>query len=274
MSTRLFAALASFSSVTLGFGCSHAQGAAIAFDDASNSLYATTWAAGQNGGSGFGPWAMSFSGSSGAFVASSAANGDGTGNIDTGGLSWGLFARDPFTLAEAIRPFTAGGVTGDSTLGIGEQFILKFDNGFVDNSGAVGFGLRNAAGENRFEFFFQGSLNTYTLNIADNVQTVHQETGGGMTIKFTLTGPDTFQLDIAYAVGVPATETFTGTLEGAPGSGIDRFRLFNFAAGVGGKNVFYNSVQVVPEPSSAVLLAAGVLLGVARRRRTWISGAA
>jgi hypothetical protein len=241
----------------------------MAFDDTSNPIYAGTWSAGQNGGFGFGPWAMSFSGNAGAFVASSAANGDGTGNIDIGSISWSLFARDPSNLAEAIRPFTAGGVTGDSTLGVGEKFILKFDNGFVDNGGAVGFGLRNAAGQNRFEFFLQGSLTTYTLNIASDVQTVHQETGGGMTIAFTLTGSDTFQLDINYAVGSPSSETFTGTLQGAAGSGIDRFRLFNFAAGISspgdGKNVFFNSVSVVPEPSSALLVAAGALFAVRRR---------
>jgi hypothetical protein len=268
MSTGPFAAIAAASTVFLGFASHTAHAAAMAFDDTASLIYATTWSNGQNGGFGFGPWSMSFSGLSGAFVASSAANGDGTGNIDVSTISWGLFARDPFTLAEAVRPFTAGGVTGDSTLGVGEKFILKFDNGYVDDGGAVGFGLRNAAGENRFEFFLQGNLTTYTLNIASDVQTVHQETGGGMTIAFTLTGPDTFQLDINYAVGSPSTETFAGALQGTPGSGIDRFRLFNFAAGTSspgnGKNVFYNSVSVVPEPSSALLFASGALFAVRR----------
>jgi hypothetical protein len=267
MPTPSIARIAAVATVILSFTPLGAQAAAMAFDDTSNAIYATSWSNGQNGGFGFGPWAMSFSGLAGAFVASSAANGDGTGNIDVNGIAWALFAREPGTLAEAIRPFTAGGVTGNNTLGIGEQFILRFDNGFVDDGGAVGFGLRNAAGENRFEFFLQGNLTTYTLNIANDVQTVHQETGGGMTIAFTLTGPDTFQLNINYAVGSPSTETFTGTLQGTPGSGIDRFRFFNFAAGVGGKNVFYNSVQVIPEPSSALLIAAGTLFAVRRRLR-------
>lgn len=203
-------------------------------------------------------------------MTSSTANGGGNLGIDISGNAWSLFAREPNLLAEAIRPFVAGGITGDTTLGIGEQFILQFDNGFVDDGGAVGFGLRNAAGENRFEFFLQGNKTTYTLNIAQNVQTVHQETGNGMTLKFALTGPDTFQFDIYYAsfdANNPATETFTGTLDGTPGSGIDRFRLFNFAAGVGGKNVFFNSVQVVPEPSSLALLAAGALALTRRRSR-------
>jgi hypothetical protein len=272
MPTPSLARIAAVATVILSFASPGAHAAAMAFDATSNAVYATSWSNGQNGGFGFGPWAMSFSGLAGAFVASSGANGDGTGNIDVSAISWGLFARDPFTLAEAVRPFTAGGVTGDSTLGIGEKFILKFDNGYVDDGGAVGFGLRNAAGENRFEFFLQGSLTAYTVNIATDVQTVHQETGGGMAIAFELTGADTFQLEINYAVGSPSTETFTGMLQGTPGSGIDRFRLFNFAAGISspgnGKNVFFNSVSVVPEPSSALLIAAGSLVVLRRRLRS------
>jgi hypothetical protein len=271
MPTQPFAAFAAVLSLCLGLLASSTQGAAMAFDDASGTVYAADWVHGQNGGFGFGPWILNpnpeQTGIAGAFTASSQPNGDGTGNIDTGGRSWGLYANFSGITSEAVRLFTAGGVTGDNTLGIGEQFLIRFDNGFCDIGGAVGFGLRNSSGENRFEFYFAGGQSNYTLNIANDVLTMHGVIYAGMTLKFTLTGPDTFNLDVNYATGIPAMETISGTLQGTPGSGIDRFRLFNFAAGTGGKNVYFNSVQVVPEPSSLVFLGAGAFLAVRRRSR-------
>jgi hypothetical protein len=243
----------------------------MAFDDASNAIYATDWTQGQNGGFGFSPWIISpnpDSGVAGAFTASSQPNGNGAGNIDTGGRSWGLFANTPASVtADAVRFFTPGGVTADSALGIGEQFILRMDNGFISPGGAVGYGLRNSLGEDRFEFLFVGGDTNYRLNIASDVFTLHGITYAGLTLKFTLTGPDTFSLDVNYALGTPNFETFTGTLQGTPGTGIDRFRLFNFGAGTGGTNVYFNSVQVVPEPSTGIVLAAAMLWMCRRRSR-------
>ena len=147
---------------------------------------------------------------------------------------------------------------------MGEQFRLKLDNGYIDTGGKVGFGLRNSLGEDRFEFYFVGGESKYTLNIADDVFTLHGFTSAGMSLQFTLTGADTFTLNINYDKFSPLTETFSGTLQGTPGSGIDGFRLFNSGAGNGGKNVFFNNVQVVPEPSSLILLG---VAGLAMMRR-------
>ena len=244
----------------------------MAFDDASAAAYDTDWVDGQNGGFGFGPWTLSPNpenlGVAGHFVASSQPNGgDIKGNIDTAGRSWGLYANFSGVISDAVRPFTPGGITGDSTLGIGEQFIIRMDNGFVRSGGAVGFGLRNEFGENRFEFYYGSGQPGYTLNIADDVLTTHAVTFAGMTLTFTLTSPDTFDLVVDYAEGTPSRETFTGTLQGTPGSGIDQFRLFNFAAGTDRTNVYFNSVQIVPEPSSLALLLIGTLV-VSRRSRS------
>jgi hypothetical protein len=265
MPTRPFAAIAAVSTLFIGAAEPAAKGAAMAYDDASNPIYALDWTNGQNGGFGFGTWMINpnpDTADGGAFAATSQNNGQSgfQGNIDTGGRAWGLYGNVPATtITDAVRLFTPGGVTGDSTLGIGEKFILRMDNGFIANGGAVGFGLRNSLGENRFEFYFSGGGSKYRLDIDSDVFTLHGITYAGMTLAFTLTGPDTFSLDINYALGSPSFETFTGTLQGSPGSGIDRFRLFNFGAGTGGTNVYFNNAQVVPEPSAALLLAAGAL---------------
>lgn len=248
----------------------------MAYDDASNAIYASDWVHGQNGGFGFGPWALTpeveNTGIVGAFVGTSANNGDDPlkGSIDVGGRAWSLYANVSGSISGAVRQFTPGGVTGDSTLGIGEQFIIKLDNGLVAAGGAVGFGLQNSDGQNRFEFYYGSGQSGYTLNIENDLITLHGVTYAGMTVRFTLTGTDTFNLEINYALGTPSTETFSGTLDGPMGTGIDRFRLFNFAASANNtprSNPYFNSAQVIPEPSSLVFLAAGVFAAARRRRK-------
>ena len=74
-------------------------------------------------------------------------------------------------------------------------------------------------------------------------------TVGGATSLGTLalTGTNTYSVGITPSGG--SLSTFTGTLGGTAGSGIDRVRLFNFNAGNGGNNnAFFNNI-VVPEPT-------------------------
>lgn len=244
----------------------------MAFDDAANAAYAgNTWVTGQNGGYGFGPWAFTpapNTAQGGFFIGNSSLNAGGaSGNINTSGVAWGMYHSNGPT-AEAIRSFTPGGTNGLASLGIGEKFILRMDNGFINTNGAVGFSLLNSIGEKRFEFFFTGGQSTYTIRLGTDLHTVHGFTGDGMSAEFTLTSPDTFQFDLTFATGSPVTETFTGTLNFTAGSGIEQFRLFNFGSG-GGSNadVFYNSIAVVPEPGCPVLMALGAaLVGVFRKR--------
>src|SRR5687768_10137426 len=126
MPTRLIARIAAVATLTLSFVPSKAQAASMAFDDASNAIYASDWVDGQNGGFGFGSWILTpnpeIGGVAGAFTASSQPNGaEPKGNIDVGGRSWGLYANFTNVISDAVRHFTPGGVTGDNTLGIGEQ---------------------------------------------------------------------------------------------------------------------------------------------------------
>jgi len=43
----------------------------------------------------------------------------------------------------------------------GEQFSVEFENGYINNGGAVGIGLQNASGENLIEFYFAGGQSDY-----------------------------------------------------------------------------------------------------------------
>lgn len=255
--------------ILIGGLLSHQAFALLASDDASDSAYDDGWQASDNGGSGYNSWTFANGSNSGFFTASSTSNGNGDGNgdgdIDTGGRAWGLFANSGETAA-ATRSFMTG------SLDIGNRFEISMDNGFVDNGSTVGFGLQNAAGNNLVEYFFVGGNSNYTVN-ADSVSgTTPGFTDEGMTLTFTVTDADSFTLTIdELADGIGVNHTVTGDFLSAPDQRIAQIRMFNFNAGGGGeRNLFFNSISAVPEPSA--FLFGGIVCGalgfkLTRRRR-------
>jgi hypothetical protein len=263
-------------------GCAVAvQAANTGFDNASNPAYnaddannandgnpannTNNWVTGDNGGTGFGAWTLIGNGNSsqtGFFMGSSAGNGNGSsGNINTAGRSWGMYANSGQT-ASAIRPLTGG------SLLVGQTITLSIDNGFLDTGSSEGFGLQTSGGTNRMEFFFTGGNGSYTL--ADN--TGNHATGigfttDGLSFAFTLTGADTYSLNVTPNGG--STSNFTGTLEGVAGTGIDQLRLFDFNGGnnQGSAGDFYANLLTVPEPSTWVAGGLTLLSLLFLRRR-------
>jgi len=263
-------------------------GANLAADTASDVAYngpadtplGDSWATGDNGGNGFTAWTLIPA--TGDFsIGLSAGNGDGGGGIDIDTLhlgvndtrSWRITSNDG--LAEASRGFTGG------DLSIGQTFNLGFDQGVVDTNpgfadgdgvGKVGFALRSG-GITRFEFFNLGGAgsNRYTVNAATGGgnTSLGSFTDEGMTTAFTLTGPDSYSFSVTF-LDTGAVETFSGNLLNTGGLDNVLLSVFNTTPGVGLSNptsdVFYNSMSIVPEPSSlAMLLTGGVFL--LRRRR-------
>jgi len=246
------------------------QASNLASDEADNSPYggAHGWQTLDNGGSGFGAWVFTNPGAGGPtggfFIGSSSLNAGGSsGNIDTAGVSWGMYANSGLTSA-AVRPLTGG------SLAVGQEIKASIDNGFLDTGSSEGFGLQTSGGVNRLEFFFSGGDSSYRLadNSGANLTGIGF-TGNGLSLAFTLTGTNTYSLDVTPNGG--STSNFTGTLEGVAGTGIDQMRFFDFNGGNNeGSNgdFFANSLQVVPEPST--WLAGAMTLGgcfYLRRRR-------
>lgn len=124
-----------------------------ASDQASNSPYVpgNTWVNAQNGGSGFGGWVLTSGTSSGFLIGTSSGNGGSppSGNIDTAGVSWGMFASNGDT-ASAVRPFT--GPNNGRQLAIGQSISLAMDNGVVQPGGMVGFSLNDGLATRAFNF--------------------------------------------------------------------------------------------------------------------------
>jgi hypothetical protein len=233
-----------------------ARGALFAADDAGNY---SSWASGDNQGTGFGNWNLSNtsgnSGQNGAFLATSA---NGNCNILTDGKAWALYANSGQT-ANAIRPLTG-------SLSAGQQLLLRFDNNSINSGGSVGFSLQNSSGANRFEFYFVGGQNNYKVNVGGEVDTGRAYTDQGLTLAFTQNGGN------GYSFSINGSVAFTGSSGTLAASDISQIRFFNFNAGSGDNfNFYFNDLQVVPEPTSWALLGFGAVAAGAGIRRWWLA---
>lgn len=238
------------------------RAAGEASDDASN-YSGGTWTNEANGGSGFGPWTLTFSGNSGNFLGSSTDNGDGSGpGIDTGGQSWGLWANSGGE-THGYRPFTFG------DLQVNQQFEIDFDNGWVQDGGSVGLGLQNSSGDNLWEFYFFGGQDYYKINdLVAHHDSFLPFTDDGLSLLFTLTGPTSYTFSVTVKGGT--TSNYTGYLISQADQGIERAHIWNYNAGPDAqRNGYWNSMSVVPEPVTVglIILGIGGLLTHLRRRR-------
>ncbi|MDW8343463.1 MAG: PEP-CTERM sorting domain-containing protein [Verrucomicrobiae bacterium] len=248
----------------------------LASDSADDSAYNDGWQAGDNGGTGFGPWTFFFLhpdlDRNGVFMGSSANNGEApSGNIDTSGRSWGLYAN--FTTGpsgpqiggvSAVRPFTGG------ELGIGQTLRLAMDNGWVEQGfrvpGAVGFSL------NRFSFFFRAGDTEYRVGNGNPADTLGLYgtgipfTDDGLFIEFTRTGQDTFTLEVKRQEDDSEIYVINGTMP--PGGPLDSITLYNrFAGPDSPRDLFFNRLEIIPEPGTTALVVLGLLPALFLRRK-------
>jgi hypothetical protein len=222
-------------------------------DDASQPAYAGGWFYGDDGGSGFGPWVFTGIGPinsqwNGYYIGSSTNNGGGQGpGIDVNGASWGIYANNG-NYAAAYRPLAYG------PLQVGQSFSFSMDNGYIDSGYYVGFVLRSGDATDgpfdyttgwRFQFVFFGGGDDY--QIYDN--SGQQDSGifftdTGLRFVFTLTAADTYSLQVINNSS-GASNNFTGTLNGTPGSPINSIAIFNFSAGTSpAGDCFFNSFKI------------------------------
>lgn len=251
-----------------------AQAAGYAWDNAAEDEYADGWQSGDAGGSGWGgSWALTTTtppdgDKAGFFVGTSQNNGSGNGNVDTDGVSWGMYANNAYS-ASATRYF-------DGNLSIGQTVILSLDNGSIDTGGSVGFtldGSDDPRASDQFSFYFTGGGNNYWTSTGRYYWIVPTDTGVGFTsagldIGFTLTAAQAYSVDITPRGGT--TTTLNGTFGSS--ANFDHITLYNYTAGSGsGNDAFFNEIQVgqpIPEPTTTALLGVGLagLLGLRRRR--------
>jgi len=276
-------ALAALAAVLLPIGPAMASNA---WDNASEAAYADGWAAGDNGGSGFLPWIFAYSGIEPAnhsdhFIDSAplAANSLGAPAFAMTDSGRAFF----FDTAQAIRPFPSPLAIGQ-TLGVdvdGASFANGDPNGFSQGNVVA---LRNnvldgpESGKERFSLFTNNQFNNDNWSVTNPAGSGSSldtgiSAGSSFHVSFTLTGAETYSLDITPIGGGASLFSQNGTLR-VPTAGtlIDRFRFADYGTGSsadGSSEMFFNNLSLVPEPTSLVLMALAslALCGAVRRGR-------
>ncbi len=209
-------------------------------DDATQSAYSGGWNE-SGGGTGFGDWKFqAYHGAAdsyaGHFLAEANTNPE-MGPVALGGKAFGLYANgSEFETAAAFRPFA-------SALQVGSSFTFQMVNppieqkGAADNpgAGAIGLTLRNGNACDapddynkgaRFELINlkgQGDYQVYDGDTGHDTGVAYSEKG--VTVTVTVTGADTYDLEI-ITLGDNKTKKLTGRHFGGSGS-IESFCVFN-----------------------------------------------
>jgi hypothetical protein len=191
-----------------------AESTVIAEDDASQAAYGASWDNSKNGGSGFSNWTLTTEGNdndrhSGFFIADTKNNPDLTGIVKDE-KAFGLFANGiGFEQAVAYRAFEKPLQTGDSFSFMMKngQFEKKFDKddpslgsvGVVLRSGNANSSVNDYNKDPLFEFgYYQGKGNyqIYDGSGADKTDSGIPLSDGGVSVTVTITGADTYDLEI------------------------------------------------------------------------------
>jgi hypothetical protein len=237
------------------------QAAVIGSDLASDPAYDDGWQTGDDGGTAatFGPWNLTSQGAqSGGFIGDSTTlNPGNTGaNINTSGESFGLFGHSGQT-SEAFRDFGGLSLEVDQTFSV--ELALNFRNG------NKGFDLRDAS--DNVIFNFNIGADDYTVNLAAS---------GNGSIGSTYSADTEFALSFHQSSLTGGTWTITRSggvadVDSGTYSGVaENIKLYvSQTTGVGAAedNLYVNSLQIVPEPTTGALVLTAFAGLCLRRRR-------
>ena len=200
--------LGSGANVVTFSGTYSASSTQILTDTPTNYL---TWSNGATGGTGFGAWSLTSSGSGGHFIA------DNPANMNVGAAKgFGLWANNGGT-STATRNFNTPMAAGDS-------FALRFDNNWINNGSEVGFALADNAGNVKLRFYFVGGQSNYRITDATSARDSGiGYTDAGLNLTVTLNSGNAYTLSSGSA-------NITGTLAAAGGA-ISRLVVENKNAG-------------------------------------------
>ena len=247
--------------VPLGVSLLRAESTVIAEDDASQSAYGGQWDNSKNGGNGFGSWSLTAEGNdnerhSGLYIADTKSNPDLNG-IAKNDKAFGMFANGSgFEQAVGYRAF-------DKPLKVGDSFSFMMENGTFEKKfdkddptpGSIGIVLRTSnanssvADYNKdavFEFGYYSGKDNYQIydgSGADKADSGVAFTDAGVSVTITITGADTYDLEIQTLKDKKITKLPGRKLSNA--GSIQSFAIFDRN---GEKNdAYFNQFQVARE---------------------------
>ena len=254
-------ALVAIAATSLTISELNAESVVIAEDDASQSAYGSGWDNSKNGGSGFGNWTLTTEGNdndrhSGFFIATTKDNSDLNG-IAKNDKAFGVFANGTgFEQAVGYRAF-------EKPLKPGDSFSFMMENGTFEKKfdtddptpGSIGIVLRTSnanssvADYNKdavFEFGYYNGKDNYQIfdgSGADKADSGVAFTDNGVSVTVTITGADTYDLEIQTLKDKKVTK-LPGRKLSAGGS-IQSFAIFDRN---GEKHdAFFNQFQIARE---------------------------
>jgi hypothetical protein len=231
---------------TVGNG---APAVTIATDDASQPAYDNGWQSGDNGESGFGTWALDYSGAlAGLFHAPHFIERAPLSGNSLGAPAFGLTTGNRDFLSdtsEARRSISA-------PLAIGQTFSMDIDGSALDSA------ARRFSSGNTVQLFGtngQERFGLYTNNgfLGDNwVVTGDTNTGipaaASFHMDFTLGTANTYNLTLLpIGGGSPLFTQMGAALTGAAGTGINSLRISDYSTGssaLGDKEMFFDNLLI------------------------------
>jgi len=236
--------------VSLVSGMALAQ---MAFDSAANY---GSWTDGSNGGVGFGAWSIVSDGGSGGFAGAFLGDPSQAGITNMSDPSFGLFANpsDSGATVTVRRSMPA--------LQVGWFFEVDWGLHWDSDTGNKGLNLFSGGTEliniNQGGFPGDITINGDNTNIAFGTDP--------MTWRFTHVTPGNVLVEATgrtSGTGIVFSQTFA--VSGLP----DEFSFYASNMGSGDqRQPYFNNLQVVPEPGTAVLLVGGLgMLAWLRHRR-------
>jgi len=218
------------------------------------------------------------------FIGSSTANGDGDSNSDgdidaLSGNAWGLYnvVNSPFNAdySEAGYAFSQG------PLQVGQTLRIQMDTGVgEDHAYAGAVGIQFISVGLRTQFFYQPTMSaTYMLGGGSGQSSYNPEndtgipyTDEGLALSFELLTAETYKFSVTVLESgqtyVFDNRTLNPYLAGTPIIGINLFSVGNGEGAGHERAVYFNNLEIVPEPGTLRLLALGGLALIARLARS------
>ena len=227
----------------------HVQASLIASDDAGQAAYSGGFLNSTDGGSGFQPWALSFTGGGGSYI----------GGTGLGAGSFGIYAGGGAgSSAVAQRSF-------DASLNIGDEFSIQLGHTSIQGGGEVGISLFSGS---NYRFNMKSVGGDWLLNDggSDFTSGLPYTPNTPLTFRFTRgAAANGYSVVITQGANTYNGLNYTGT---SGTMDISRIDLYSSAQG-GGENLGFNNLQInaVPEPASGALLGLGLMIFAALRRR-------